>query len=562
MTQTTNFSKFDVPRLLAMATWANVAINGLAAVWTGQDWLTLVMMSAGLALMVEAVLRLDRAKADLAIAAAMISQCGLLTAEFASHPWQVDTHMYFFAVMAMLSALQSVRALILGAGLVAVHHLVLNFALPALIYPGGADLARTIMHAVILVVETAVLIYSVLLRNSLMTTVREEHRAAEKAQRAVETADAERQAEAERRQAEQTEMLALMDAEFSTMVAHGLRGDFSHRVTQQFAFEAFNTLADRLNALFKTTEASLAAMEQRLAGLAQGDLRPSEALGAAVGEGRFRECRQRLDDAIIHLAEVITMVSGASRASTMAADTISQRAEDAAERAAAQTAALQKTANAMQQMSDIALRSRDHLARADGLADALGGRVTEGRAVMERAIGSVLKIEKSSASVTEIISVIEAISFQTNLLALNAAVEAARAGEAGKGFAVVASEVRSLAQRSSEAASEITKLISESVRHTDEGVAQVKNSGEMLTEITALLDEMTSVLAEVVASGTEQTGNIEEINGAVARIETDAKATAGLVAGNRDAAGEIAAKVRDLDKRIRHFVVEAVRTAA
>jgi len=128
-------------------------------------------------------------------------------------------------------------------------------------------------------------------------------------------------------------------------------------------------------------------------------------------------------------------------------------------------------------------------------------------------------ISDSSRKIADIVSIIEGIAFQTNILALNAAVEAARAGESGKGFAVVAGEVRSLAQKSAQAAKEIKGLIEDSVDRVSEGSAQAEQAGATMEEIVAAVHRVTDIIGEISQASQEQSSGIEQVDSAVSQMD-------------------------------------------
>jgi len=139
------------------------------------------------------------------------------------------------------------------------------------------------------------------------------------------------------------------------------------------------------------------------------------------------------------------------------------------------------------------------------------------------------EINHSSKKIADIIGVIDGIAFQTNILALNAAVEAARAGEQGRGFAVVAGEVRSLAQRSAEAAKEIKALIGASVDRVESGSRLVNDAGTTMTEIVASVQRVTDIIGEISAASTEQSQGIVEVKGAIGEVDQMTQQNAALV---------------------------------
>src|SRR5690606_33705597 len=153
----------------------------------------------------------------------------------------------------------------------------------------------------------------------------------------------------------------------------------------------------------------------------------------------------------------------------------------------------------------------------------------KGGEVVEQVVSTMGEIDESSRRIGDIIGTIDGIAFQTNILALNAAVEAARAGEQGRGFAVVAGGVRSLAQRSAEAAKEIKALIGTSVDRVDAGSWLVRDAGESMREIVVSVQRVTDIIGEITAASNEQSRGIDQINSAVAQLDQMTQQNAALV---------------------------------
>src|SRR5262249_25636527 len=171
----------------------------------------------------------------------------------------------------------------------------------------------------------------------------------------------------------------------------------------------------------------------------------------------------------------------------------------------------------MEEISSTVRKNSENAQQANQSANATHEVADRGGAVVAQAVSAMSRIEESSRKIADIIGVIDEIARQTNLLALKAAVEAARAGDAGRGFAVVASEVRSLAQRSSQAAKDIKDLINNSSSQVKEGVDLVNRAGEQLKGIVGSIKGVADIVAQIAAASAEQSGGIEQVNKALSQ---------------------------------------------
>jgi methyl-accepting chemotaxis protein len=176
-----------------------------------------------------------------------------------------------------------------------------------------------------------------------------------------------------------------------------------------------------------------------------------------------------------------------------------------------------------------------------------------GGQVVAKAVGAMARIEESSGKISDIISVIDEIARQTNLLALNAAVEAARAGDAGRGFAVVASEVRSLAQRSSQAAKDIKDLITNSTGQVQEGVELVNQAGTALTEIVDSIKRVAEIVSEIAAASAEQADGLAQVNTSLTQMDEMTQQNSALVEENAATAKTLEQQSQDMDERVSFF---------
>ncbi|WP_374941811.1 methyl-accepting chemotaxis protein, partial [Buttiauxella brennerae] len=194
-----------------------------------------------------------------------------------------------------------------------------------------------------------------------------------------------------------------------------------------------------------------------------------------------------------------------------------------------QVAALEETAASMEQLTATVKQNSDNAHHATKLAEEASHKASDGGRIVSGVVSTMNNISSSSKKISEITTVINSIAFQTNILALNAAVEAARAGEQGRGFAVVATEVRTLAQRSAQAAKEIEGLINESVSLINNGSRQVAHAGETMTGIVGAVGRVTDIMQEIAAASDEQSRGIQQVGIAINEMDNVTQQNAALV---------------------------------
>ncbi|RZT29325.1 methyl-accepting chemotaxis protein [Cupriavidus agavae] len=244
------------------------------------------------------------------------------------------------------------------------------------------------------------------------------------------------------------------------------------------------------------------------------------------------QMQQQLSHMVRDFKESAESIGTASREIAAGNNDLSQRTEQ-------QAASLEETASSMEELTSTVRQNADNARQASGLAANASETAVRGGEVVSEVVKTMGEINDASRKIVDIIGVIEGIAFQTNILALNAAVEAARAGEQGRGFAVVAGEVRSLAQRSANAAKEIKTLIDNSVAQVDTGAALVGQAGTTMDEIVQAVKRVTDIMGEISAASAEQSSGIEQVNQAVAQMDEVTQQNAALVEQAAAAAGSL-----------------------
>ncbi|WP_179404981.1 methyl-accepting chemotaxis protein [Burkholderia guangdongensis] len=255
------------------------------------------------------------------------------------------------------------------------------------------------------------------------------------------------------------------------------------------------------------------------------------------------------------LSHVMREIRDASESVRTAANEIAAGNVDLSSRTESAAASLQQTAASMEEITATVGQSANAAGQADARAAAASKIASHGGAVVADVVATMGKIEEASARIGDIIGVIDGIAFQTNILALNAAVEAARAGEQGRGFAVVAQEVRSLAQRSAQAAREVKVLVESTVDSVAAGSGQVRQAGETMHEIVTNVANVTTIISEITHAANEQTRGIQEVNRAVTQLDEMVQQNAALVEQSTAAASALQTQANALASTVGQFKV-------
>lgn len=251
-----------------------------------------------------------------------------------------------------------------------------------------------------------------------------------------------------------------------------------------------------------------------------------------------------------------TSMSGVAVTSNAISDdvaSIADAATDLSRRTERQAATLEQTAASLDELTASVRQAAAGAVEADRIVSGAREKAQASGEIVGETVSAMSKIEASSQQISKIISVIDDIAFQTNLLALNAGVEAARAGDAGRGFAVVASEVRALAQRSSEAASEINGLITESTRHVQHGVQLVDRTGNALAQIVTSVGEISEHMSQIANSAQEQSSGLAEINTAVNQLDQTTQQNAAMFEETTAASTALRREASSLSDNIGRF---------
>ncbi|WP_228275113.1 methyl-accepting chemotaxis protein [Stakelama tenebrarum] len=397
------------------------------------------------------------------------AQPALLLYVFRGAAWQVDLHMIFFAALAMAATMIDWKAIIAGAAVVAVHHLLLGMAVPEWVFLGGGGFPRILMHAVILIAETVALVLLTLRLVQLLEALAvEESRRAEVAK----AADTEREARS---------------AELEHVIA---------------------TVSDTLQVI----------SQGNLAQHFDADLPPA-----------YAALRGHFNDTLGSLRELIGSVLERAAAIRDGSSEIAATSQDLARRTESNAASLEQTTAAIQQLDDrlraIAASAGSTVSRA---SEAISS-VDSGRSTASDAVRKMNSVHESAKGIDAVIEGLDKIAFQTRVLAMNAAVEAGRAGEAGRGFAVVADLVSALAMRAEEEAKNARDQLSVTQADIEEAVGAVSKVDGSLAQIVDRVSEVHRLISGMADENRAQAVVITQISSAIGDMDRATQHNAAMV---------------------------------
>ena len=348
-----------------------------------------------------------------------------------------------------------------------------------------------------------------------------------------------------------------IEAEVDGLVKAAVAGDFSQRVPLEGKKEFMLNLATAMNTLCETTGKALDEFAGMFGALAEGDMTPRV---SGEYQGMFGKLKEDANSMAERIGSTISEIKQAAREVSNASAEISTSTTDLSQRTEEQAASLEETSASMEEISATVKKNAENAQQANQFTSETRSVAERGGAVVGNAVNAMARIEDSSRKISDIIGVIDEIARQTNLLALNAAVEAARAGEAGRGFAVVATEVRSLAQRSSQAAKDIKDLITNSSGQVKEGVDLVNRTGASLQEIVDSIKKVADIVADIANASAEQATGIEEVNKALTQMDEVTQQNSALVEENAATAKTLETQAGAMDQRVGVFRLDESAT--
>jgi methyl-accepting chemotaxis protein len=334
-------------------------------------------------------------------------------------------------------------------------------------------------------------------------------------------------------------------------------GDLSKRIAAEYQ-GTFGAMKDAANTTAIRLSDTVEDLARTLGALADGDL--TQRITADY-RGTFMTLKEAANTTATRLSETMAGIMSSAREVANASSEISTSTTDLSQRTEEQAASLEQTSASMTQIATTVKKNAENAQQANQLTSGARETADRGGQVVARAVEAMSRIEESSRKIADIIGVIDEIARQTNLLALNAAVEAARAGDAGRGFAVVASEVRSLAQRSSQAAKDIKDLITNSNSQVREGVGLVNDAGKSLGEIVEAIKNVANIVGDIANASTEQATGVEQVNKALTQMDEVTQQNSALVEQNAATAKTLEEQSSAMDERVSFFRIDDAETS-
>ncbi len=501
--------RVSVVKFLAIILWAHIPIVLIASLTIGQESIFLTLALTVIVAAMPTAMIMTNANDDvqrLMVAISLVLMAAIMVFLFRGHPWQIDIHMYFFAVLAMLSALCDPRAILFSAGVIATHHLLFNIIVPSWVFPEGGDILRVILHAVIVVFETAVLFW---LTSKIVEAFKNVQAAEEVA--AAETETAKKTAVAAE--------AATLEAQANLNVAKEAQNELE-RVAEQAAGQ-------------RETMEQLAADER---GQIAADF--DETLSGMLAE--VTEVTSQLEEETNLLRSIASDAESAMSVASSATNNVTGNVNSVASSAEEMSASVNEISRQVSGSSSVAAQALEYAQHSEKCITALSERANK--------INNALKM-------------IGDIAEQTNLLALNATIEAARAGDAGKGFAVVANEVKSLANQSASATEEIGKLLAgirdattDAVDVNAKIVTVVGEISQNSAGIAAAVEEQSAATEEIARAAQSAAGDTGEANSSVMQLNEVSSQVSAVAENTAEAVQSLAEKTANLSDKADKFI--------
>ncbi|WEJ63080.1 methyl-accepting chemotaxis protein [Thiomicrorhabdus lithotrophica] len=563
---------------------------------------------------------------------------------------RIEMHFHIFVALAFLLIYRDWLVVVVAAAVIAVHHLLLTYlqlnqvevaGMPIMLFSYDCSWSLTFLHALFVVVESAVLIYySVMMKkeadvsNSVMNTINNVSENSNFSARIAENAT-------HPSVIATNSLLSSIESAFKQIneVMNAIAsGRFNQRIQQEFSGD-LGTLKQSVNNTAQSVTDTMASLEEIMDGLNRGDfsvrmnpkvqgdlkLKVDEAMsqtenmisklmevmeGLSNGDfgqrididapGQLDLLKKNVNQALDEVQEAFTEINQASERLSSgklnqliqgtykgelntikdgmntafhslnslinnvtqmngklqnASASISGDSVTLSNSLSNQALELQNSADTMERITHEVKQSADSAVQANQLSDRARTQAQEGVSVMNNTIDSMRSIQNSSQKIAEIVGLIDSIAFQTNLLALNAAVEAARAGEQGRGFAVVAGEVRTLAQKSADAAKEIRGLIDNTVNAIESGTQMVEKSGEALGDINTGINSVSELISEMAAMSLEQANSISTLNQQISQMDQTTQNNVHIANKAMDSANLVVGEVDALSDTISQFEI-------
>ncbi len=325
----------------------------------------------------------------------------------------------------------------------------------------------------------------------------------------------------------------VIEGDIQTIVDAAKAGDLTERIDLEDKAGFFATLSSSINELVDVNERIINDTNQVAQGLATGDL--TQRISNQY-QGIFASLKQSINESSENISTTITEIYQAADSVSTASQEISTGNADLSNRTEAQATSLEETTATMKELTEQVTATARRAKDSANLADKAKSIALEGGETVDSAVNAMEQINQSSRKISDIIGVIDEIAFQTNLLALNAAVEAARAGESGRGFSVVAGEVRTLAQRSAQAAKEIKGLIMESAQKVTDGTTLVNHAGDKLQQIVDSVGKVYEAIDVIRTDASSQQNSISQMFEVIDNLNVNTQQNAALVEESSSAA--------------------------